>query len=218
MAILRPFRDYDEKDVINLFALLNPPVAITSWDTRVTAGSLVGLSAKGWHNDDSIHDVDQTMNAAGDYSVNNVTSTRWEHTAEITLAGAANGAGVLGMLLNHVALFDENGERLDYNPRKASELEAVLPWQAVPVVRRGIFLLSGSDLDGETFDAGQALTSSSSTAGEWEAATAGTTSEVHVGYTLGNNHGTAGNADNHTEHLILLDVGGPSNSGGAHSA
>jgi len=212
MAILRPFRDYDEKDVINLFALLNPPVAITSWDTRVTAGSLVGLSAKGWHNDDNIHDVDQTMNAAGDYSVNNVTSTRWEHTAEITLAGVANNAGVLGMLLNHVALFDENGERLDYNPRKASELEAVLPWQAVPVVRRGIFLLSGSDLDGQTFDAGTALTASVSTPGEWETA-AGAAHETLVGYTLGNNHLTAENADHHTEHLVMLEVGGHAASG-----
>jgi len=215
MAILRPFRDYDEKDVINLFALLNPPVAITSWDTRVTAGSLVGLSAKGWHNDDNIHDVDQTMNAAGDYSVNNVTSTRWEHTAEITLAGVANNAGVLGMLLNHVALFDENGERLDYNPRKASELEAVLPWQAVPVVRRGLFLLSGSDLDGKTFDAGTLLTAAvGGTLGEWDTAAPASTETV-VGYALGNNNLTAGHADHHTEHLILLDVGGTATSGGS---
>jgi hypothetical protein len=216
MAILKPFRDYDEKDVINLFALLNPP-AITSWDTRVTAGTLVGLSTKGWHNDDSIHDVDQTMNAAGDYSVNNVTSTRWEHTAEITVSGVSATDGVLGMLLNHVALFDENGERLDYNPRKASELQAVLPWQAVPVVRKGLFLLSGSDLDGKTFDAGTPLTSSAATAGEWDTATA-STNEVLVGYTLGNNHLTVGNADHHTEHLIMLDVGGPASSGASHSA
>ena len=213
MALLRPFRDYDEKDVINLFALLNPP-AISSWDTRVTAGTLVGFpdSGKGWHSDDSIHDVDQTMNAAGDYSVNNVTSTRWEHTAAIEVAGTGNADGVLGMLLNHVALFDENGERLDYNPRKASELEAVLPWQAVPVVRRGLFLLSGSRLNDITFEAGTALTSSAVTAGEWETA-AGASHETLVGYTLGNNHGTAGNADNHTEHLILLEVGGHASSG-----
>ena len=127
-------------------------------------------------------------------------------------AGTANVDGVLGMLLNHVALHDENGERLDYNPRKASELEAVLPWQAVPVVRRGLFLLSGSRLDDITFNAGTALTSSAATAGEWETA-AGAAHETLVGYTLGNNHLTVGNADHHTEHLIMLEVGGHATSG-----
>ena len=54
MAInLRPFRDYDEKDVINLFALDTSglDVAITTWDTRVRAGSLAKLSTKGAHAD-----------------------------------------------------------------------------------------------------------------------------------------------------------------------
>ena len=38
---------------------------------------------------------------------------------------------------------DENGELLKYNPRKAAEMQAVIPGQAVPVVTRGIFLVQG---------------------------------------------------------------------------
>ena len=47
------------------------------------------------------------------------------------------------MMLYDVRDTDENGELLKYNPRKAAEMQAVIPGQAVPVVTRGIFLVQG---------------------------------------------------------------------------
>jgi hypothetical protein len=206
MAVtLRPFRDYDEKDVINLFALdtTSLDTAITTWATRATAGSLVKLSTAGWHADKaSIVDMEAI---SGAHSVQNVTSQNWGVQAKVEITDAASDI-VLGMMLNHVALYDENGEQLQYNPRKASELEAVLPWQAVPIVRKGMFLLDSPQLSGETFNAGARLTCMANAVdGEWTTGSNATTDTL-VGYTLGNNHGTVGNADHHTQHLVLLDV------------
>lgn len=206
MAVtLRPFRDYDEKDVINLFALdtTSLDTAITSWATRVTAGSLVKLSTTGWHADNE--DVVGMEAISGAHSVQNVTSQNWGVQAKVEITDAASDI-VLGMMLNHVALYDENGEQLQYNPRKASELEAVLPWQAVPVVRKGMFLLDSPQLSSETFNAGTRLTCMAGAAdGEWTSAS-NLASDTLVGYTLGNNNGTVGNANHHTQHLVLLDV------------
>jgi len=209
MVNLRPFRDYDEKDVLNLFALDTAVLdtAITSWDTRVHAGSLVKHSTSGWHYDDEIFDIVSGQSAAGDLSVQNVTSDRWGVTAKVELC-ETGGDAVVGMMLNHVALHDENGEQLKYNPRKASELEAVLPWQAVPIVRRGLFLVESTTMTAATFNAGAVLTAAGGGANDGDFDLTAGSGETRVGYTLGNNNGTAGHADNHKYHLILLDIGG----------
>jgi len=204
MVKLRPFRDYDEKDVINLFALetsgLETP--ITSWDTRVTAGTLVKLSDAGWHANDEL----QMLEAAGTLDPQNVTSQRYGVLAKVEVA-ATNQDVVFGMLLNHVAIHDENGEQLKFNPRKASELEACIPGQAVPIVRRGVFLVDSPGLTSETFTAGTKLTNSSTAAyNDGDFTTAGASAgDTIVGYTMGNN--TAG-ANAHNHHLIMLDIGG----------
>tara|TARA_R100000808_G_C2153403_1_gene163560 strand:- start:391 stop:999 length:609 start_codon:yes stop_codon:yes gene_type:complete len=184
MANLRPFRDYDEKDVINLFALDTAtnvdgfPNLSTSWDGRVTKGTLVQLSSAGWHNDDEL----SMLESAGTLDPQNVTSQRYGVKAKVEIADA-NGP-VIGMLLHDVAVVDENGEQLKYNPRKASELEAVIPGQAVPIVTRGIFLLESAALAAETFNAGASLTVANN--GEWTSLNIGT-SDTIVGTTLGNN-------------------------------
>ena len=149
MAVnLRPFRDYDEKDVINLYTLdvssLDSSHNMTTWDLRVPAGTLVAMNADGWKTDDEL----QMIGGAGDLSVDNVTSQRYGVEAKVAVSGAA--ARPLGMMLHHFAKYDENGELLKYNPRKASELEAAIEGQAVPVVTRGIFLISGLAGTGST--------------------------------------------------------------------
>jgi antitoxin component YwqK of YwqJK toxin-antitoxin module len=53
----------------------------------------------------------------------------------------------LGLTLNQVAKFDENGEKLLYYPQKALENHAVMPGQAVPVARKGMFTLHESAFD-----------------------------------------------------------------------
>jgi len=157
MATLRPFRDYDEKDVINLYALNYDYSTITSWDTRVAHGRLVKLSTEGWKND---HEIDM-IGHAGDMHITGTVHQRYGVKSKVDLAGAAEA--VLGMTLNHVAKLDENGEQLKFNPRKASELEAVIEGQPVPIVTRGLFLIEDAALaalnSGAGPDAGSDLTS-----------------------------------------------------------
>jgi hypothetical protein len=59
----------------------------------------------------------------------------------LTFTAATNDAPVLGITLNQTILEDENGEKLLYNPVKASELQAVLSGQAAPVATKGLFTL-----------------------------------------------------------------------------
>ena len=129
---LRPFRDYDEHDVINLFALSGD---VTS---AVTKGQMVRLRA-GWLNSDEL----QRLGAVGD-SYPNTVSERYGVNAKVNVAGS--GDTLLGMMLYDVRETDENGEKLIFNPRKAAENEWVLSGQAVPILTRGIVLYSGTQL------------------------------------------------------------------------
>ena len=50
---------------------------------------------------------------------------------------------VLGMTLKDVRSVDENGYPLKFEPRKAAERDLIISGEAVPVVKRGVFLYSG---------------------------------------------------------------------------
>ena len=141
---LRPFRDYDEKDVINLFALEQGA------GVPVTKGHFVTISGDGWKSSDEL----QMLGDVG-ASFNNTVSQRYGVAAKVAIAGT--GDNPLGMMLYDCKETDENGEQLKFNPRKAAEMEVALSGQAVPVVTRGIFLYSGSVLKGQTATAGQKL-------------------------------------------------------------
>ena len=130
MPTIRPFRDYDEHDVINLFAY--------SGSLPVNKGTFVKLQA-GWKNTDEL----QRLGAVGGTFTNTV-SERYGVNAKV--AAALSGSTVLGMLLYDVKETDENGEKLIFNPRKAAEMDVVLSGQSVPVLTRGVVLYSGSQL------------------------------------------------------------------------
>ena len=131
MAKLRPFRDYSEHDVINLFAFDG---------TSATRGAIVKLvAAKGWVNG-ADWKLDSSESMLG-FTLGNVVSER--HALKSTVQLADSGDTAMGMLLYDVAEYDENGEKLLYNPRKAVEMQTVVSGQAVPVVTDGIFLVNG---------------------------------------------------------------------------
>jgi len=127
MPNLQPFRNYDEKDVINLFAF--------SGSLPATKGTLVKVQA-GWKATDE-------MSMLGDVgaSFGNTVSQRYGVAAKVAVSTA--GETPLGILLMDVRETDENGELLKFNPRKAAEMQTVLSGQAVPIVTRGTFLYSG---------------------------------------------------------------------------
>ena len=133
---LRPFRDYSEHEVINLFAFGDEAVALGVSDV-VYAGSCVKVKT-GWKNDDETQDMIGNVGA----SYNNTISQRWGVTAEVEYTDGGADEAALGITLYDVREYDENQEALKFNPRKAAELQAVLTGQAVPVATRGLFLLA----------------------------------------------------------------------------
>lgn len=137
---LRPFRDYDEHDVINLFR------ADEDCTIPVHRGTLMMIAGNGWKADEE--DGIEMLGAAGANSISNTVSQRYGVSAEVTFTANINSRPI-GMTLYDIREEDENGEKLIHNPRKAVEMECVLSGQAVPLVTKGIFLYSGSALAGE---------------------------------------------------------------------
>ena len=138
---LRPFRDYDEHDVLNLFSY--DTTGLTAGSSSITKGTLVKI-ATGWKNYDSGVELGgglEFIGSAGTLAPGNVVSQRYGVTAKVVVS--TTGETPIGMMLYDVRDADENGELLKYKPRKAAEMQAVIPGQAVPVVTRGIFLVQG---------------------------------------------------------------------------
>lgn len=148
MATLRPFRQYDEHDVINMFAY-DTSVAATALDTKglahVLAGKLVKVKGvTGWTNAEDDH---WTTEVAGGLSYNNTLALRYNLKAQVEAAdGGAVDEPILGVLLHDVREADENGELLKYNPRKADEMQVVIKGQAVPLVTKALLLIRDSAL------------------------------------------------------------------------
>ena len=125
--------------------------ATVSSGVQATAGTIVQTTSGGWKAGEDIHDLSATQpNAAvNGNSYGNTLSLRYNLLAEVVKFAGLTDDGVdvvqpLGMLLHDVRTLDENGEDLRYNPRKADEMQVVVPGQAVPIVTRGIFLLHDS--------------------------------------------------------------------------
>jgi hypothetical protein len=190
MATLRPFRQYDEHDVINMYAY-DTSVAATDVDgkglSHVLAGVLVKVKGSGWKND---ADDLWSTEVAGGIAYNNTVAQRFNLVAQVELADA-DDTNILGMLLHDVREADENGELLKYNPRKADEMQCVIKGQAVPMVSKGLFLIRG--LAG--LSAGDPLYCDAS--GDFTGADAG--SSPVVGHALGD-------TDGNTDTLIRLEL------------
>ena len=132
---LRPYRDYDEKNVINI-------AAITGTDLPVNKGSLVKL-VRGLQTD---QDPTEMLGSFGTFTVSNTVSQRYGVTPKIQVT--QTGDNPFGMTLFDIREVDENGEILKYHPHKAAEMEACLSGWSVPIVTRGTFVYSGAETTG----------------------------------------------------------------------
>ena len=145
MLRLLPFRQYDEQDVVNIFAL----------ETGISVGSTTGTSlgdngvfvkvSDGNFNQDTIEYGSNSYLGKTDYPF---VGGDMYPTNPLTITGAGSGELPLGITLNQTAETDENGEKLLYNATKREELQAVLPGQTVPVATKGIFTLATEAFDG----------------------------------------------------------------------
>jgi hypothetical protein len=144
---LLPFRQYDEHDVVNMYALVDAAVNenVTGVGTG-DAGVFVKVSAGNFDLDPVSYATDSYLGKT-DYPFIGANSYP-KVNLKVTPAASGDLTNCLGLTLRQTAKFDENGEKLLYYRQKAEELMCVLPGQAVPVATRGIFSLGANAIDG----------------------------------------------------------------------
>jgi hypothetical protein len=176
---LKPFRDYSEHEVVNLFAYSG---AAEGSSVILTKGAAVKVSAEGFTVGPTSSSANQPIELLGNVGAAFPLSQsqRFGVRPKVTLATSGD---VLGLTLLDVRELDENGEKLIFNPRKAAEMNVVISGQAVPVLTRGVVLYSGSNISAAT--AGQYAVVSG-TAGDLANTSTLRTNEVAVGKFLGN--------------------------------
>jgi len=151
MIRLKPLRDYQQSDVINLFALNG---------STGNEGEFVKVRGSGWVNGNDGRDISLSTDA-------NVTSTYQVNRAEVQLCTSGDDKGdVMGILKKNIRATDYLGRNLIYDETRKAELNAVCSGETVPVIKRGLFLVSG--IEG-TAAQGSGIAVSNTTAGGWRA-------------------------------------------------
>lgn len=134
---LLPQRHYAEENVINMYSL----------DTITgEAGSLVKVSSANLDLDPT-NLIARTDSLGFQNYLGNASSLYPEVPYKVTKV-TTTGERPLGILLRDVRSTDENGENLQYYPRKKEELQCVLSGEAVPILTRGIVTLNARGLAG----------------------------------------------------------------------
>ena len=151
-----PYRDYDEHEVVNLYALAGRVgVDFINLESTPTAGGDAGVFVKvlnGSMGPAGKDPIDVTSDSFGSY----LGKKDYPHVGRntypantLTVTGvSATGDSCLGITLRQTATHDENGEKLQYNPVKKDELYAVLPGETVPVLSRGMVTLTDAAIEG----------------------------------------------------------------------
>lgn len=178
MHKLLPFRQYDEKDVVNLFKL---DLGATTLSSLVPGGTATGgftgkefwsgtlvkpATSNDWTASDpaGLHGTSPSdapyLGAIG--SGDQGFSPQWgsiypEAPMSVEVAGASD-TSILGISLKPTLAYDENGEKLLYYSVKKDELQCLIPGEVVPVATRGFFTFtSDSGLDGSSDTPGEEL-------------------------------------------------------------
>ena len=175
-----PYRDYSEHDVVNLFALDVDGATLSSFVSNgsgdfdagvvvsVSAGALPGeVSELRASTPDNLRDY-----LGASFGGAHIGFNGYPANTGMTVAPADGSGRALGITLRETLAFDENGEKMLYYKQKLDEAQGVLPGQTVPVLTKGLVLLSGS-----AFSSAPALGDDlevSSTAGKLVTATTGT--------------------------------------------
>jgi hypothetical protein len=136
---LYPFRQYNETDVINLFA--NQVVDDSPSSNGNGSNGVMVKVLSGNMNQDTFDLIGSDYLGKTDYPF--LGADKYP-TVPLRFVAATTGAPVLGVTLNQTIKNDENGEKLLYNPVKKDELQAVLSGQACPVATKGLFTFDES--------------------------------------------------------------------------
>jgi len=145
MPNLKPFRDYNEHDILNLYTC----TSVASKGTLVKP--VRSPKDENGTDNSTAGPIQLGSNGVGKkfpYSLSNLFDIVGQ------VAPVINWNDVpapLGILLYNVAELDENGEKLLYNPRKAAEMNIILPnTQAAPILTKGIVSINDIDTSNRT--------------------------------------------------------------------
>jgi hypothetical protein len=135
MATLKPYRQYSEWDVINGLFSFGSTV-------EANAGTIVKVvsdykdSANNISSIDNLSTIPNTVSALIGPVGQVVPTANWNDL----------NARPIGIILKSVREYDENGDMLLHNPRKAAEMDVVIPnLQAVPILTKGIIVIDDVD-------------------------------------------------------------------------
>jgi hypothetical protein len=210
---LLPFRDYNEKNVINLFSL----------DTQVGVHQLDDPDTNG-DNDNGVF----VSISSGDLNLDPILMTNDTYLGKthaspvgrnqypinpLRVKPATTGETVIGVTLNQTLQRDENGEKLIYYPVKRDELQAVVPGQSVPVLAKGLITVTADavyDPNGylAVGDAFKLVTGTDGTTqtGKIGPTEHGVSSDPNLGTVLGTGSRAAGDAYAGNYYLLKLDA------------
>lgn len=167
MHKLLPFRQYDEKDVLNLFKLELGTTALTSLVPGGTASG--GFTAKefwsgtavGPASSNNMTDADPGgqhgtspvnapyLGAIGSGNQGHASqygSIYPEAPMSVESIQASTRDTIMGLTIKPTLAYDENGEKLLYYNQKKDELQCCTPGETVPVVARGVFAVTADFL------------------------------------------------------------------------
>lgn len=141
---LLPFRQYNEHDVVNMFALEDSVLSATQSITEThsgDAGVFVKISNGNLDADPITYGSNSYLGKVDYPFVGDPSRTYPSVSLKITPA-ASGDIRPLGLTLWETAKYDENGQKLIYYPQKAAENQVLLPGQSVPVATKGVFTLT----------------------------------------------------------------------------
>ena len=144
---LLPFRQYNEHDVVNMFALddsvLSATESITGFHSG-DAGVFVKVSAGNLDLDPVTYGTNSYLGKT-DYPF--VGANSYPSVSLKVTPASSTDIRPLGITLWETAKYDENGQKLIYYPQKAAENQVLLPGQTVPVATKGIFTITDRAFD-----------------------------------------------------------------------
>ena len=141
---LLPFRQYNEHDVINMFALDDSVLSETQSITETHSGD-AGVFVKISNGNLDLDPVTYGTNAyLGKTDYPFVGSNGYPSVSLKVTPASATDIRALGLTLWETAKYDENGQKLIYYPQKAAENQVLLPGQTVPVATKGVFTLNSA--------------------------------------------------------------------------
>tara|TARA_B100000085_G_C18559127_1_gene518830 strand:- start:2190 stop:2849 length:660 start_codon:yes stop_codon:yes gene_type:complete len=136
---LLPFRQYDENDVVNLYALKCDNIAMLTQKPGVDGNNADGVLVQvenGNLDEGAINGTNDRSAFQNSYSSPIGRNPYPENPLKVSVA--KSGQATLGVTLAQTLSIDENNEQLLFNPVKKDELNAVLSGQTVPVLTKGL--------------------------------------------------------------------------------